>query len=203
MTGPAGAYENLQGRIHGELDPAHPQNRIIQDIDARTAERARAGGVRRHLLADEAGRPLEGQRRARVLRGQPRERRRDAERRTATSRSSAAGRATSIPTATNQTIQVPVARHPDGAAVTGPVLARFSDLPAGTTTASIRLGSMGTAAYPPETLDTSRGASHLSHARKRRAASAEPIGTVAAGDWAFADCRERRFPDGLIPRASA
>ena len=54
-----------------------------------------------------------------------------------------------IPTANNQTIRVPIARNRDGSAVTGPVLARFVDLPAGTTTASIRLGSMGSAAYPP------------------------------------------------------
>jgi hypothetical protein len=30
---PAGAFEQLQGRIHGELDPAEPGNRIIQDIE--------------------------------------------------------------------------------------------------------------------------------------------------------------------------
>jgi hypothetical protein len=30
--GQTGPYENLQGRIHGELDPTDPHNRIIQDI---------------------------------------------------------------------------------------------------------------------------------------------------------------------------
>ena len=49
-----------------------------------------------------------------------------------------------------------MARNRDGSDVTGPVLARFVDLPAGTTTASIRLGSMGSASYPPVSLDTSR-----------------------------------------------
>src|SRR6476646_9499533 len=31
--GHAGAYENLRGRIYGEVDPADRRNRIIQDID--------------------------------------------------------------------------------------------------------------------------------------------------------------------------
>src|SRR5215831_9000462 len=31
--GAAGAYENLRGRIHGEVDPADRRNRIIQDLD--------------------------------------------------------------------------------------------------------------------------------------------------------------------------
>ncbi len=61
-----------------------------------------------------------------------------------------------VPTEVNQTIRVPIARQANGAPVTGPVLARFSDLPAATTTATIRLGSMGTAAYPPESLETTK-----------------------------------------------
>src|SRR6476659_7345847 len=31
--GRAGAYENIRGRIHGEVDPADRRNRIIQDLD--------------------------------------------------------------------------------------------------------------------------------------------------------------------------
>src|SRR5205814_2550361 len=55
-----------------------------------------------------------------------------------------------IPTPTNQTIQVPVAKNPDGTPVTGPVIARFYDIADGATTAPIRLASLGTAQpYPP------------------------------------------------------
>ena len=32
--GAAGAYEKVVGRFHGELDPAHPLNRVIVDLDA-------------------------------------------------------------------------------------------------------------------------------------------------------------------------
>src|SRR5437867_2013602 len=59
------------------------------------------------------------------------------------------------PTATNQTIVVPVAKNSDGSPVTGPVIARFYNVAAGTNTLPIRLSSMGAGppAYPPATLD--------------------------------------------------
>src|SRR4051812_13053415 len=31
--GAAGPYEMIRGRIHGEVDPRDPHNRIVQDID--------------------------------------------------------------------------------------------------------------------------------------------------------------------------
>src|SRR6188472_2208308 len=31
--GTAGPYEMIRGRIHGEVDPRDPHNRIVQDID--------------------------------------------------------------------------------------------------------------------------------------------------------------------------
>jgi hypothetical protein len=31
--GTVGAYEKVVGRVHGELDPAHPLNRVIVDLD--------------------------------------------------------------------------------------------------------------------------------------------------------------------------
>jgi hypothetical protein len=42
-----------------------------------------------------------------------------------------------IPTANNQTIVVPIAKHRDGSPVTGPVIARFFDVPNGATTAAM------------------------------------------------------------------
>src|SRR6185503_7003975 len=59
------------------------------------------------------------------------------------------------PTANNQTIAVPVAKHRDGSPITGLVLARFSNIPPGTNTVGIRLSSMGTAppVYLPATTD--------------------------------------------------
>ena len=78
--------------------------------------------------------------------------------------------------------------------VTGPVLARFSDLPAGTTTASIRLGSMGSAAYPPVSLDTSKATLTFHAGRNSHGRAPAGTGTVPPADWAFADCRTTPFP---------
>ena len=41
------AYEKLTGRFFGELDPKHPLNAIITDIEHAPAQRARHGGVPR------------------------------------------------------------------------------------------------------------------------------------------------------------
>ena len=48
-----------------------------------------------------------------------------------------------IPTANNQTIVVPIAEAPDGSPVTGPVIARFFDVPTARHSAPIRLASLG------------------------------------------------------------
>jgi hypothetical protein len=72
-----------------------------------------------------------------------------------------------------ETLGVPVARNSDGSSITGPVLARFSDMPANTTTLPIlRGGVAGTA--DPFSLDTSleeRYGTHEQYVAKVRAAA--------------------------------
>ena len=60
-----------------------------------------------------------------------------------------------VPTTVNQTITVPVPTQPDGSPVTGPVIARFYNMPAGSKSLPIRLSSMGSGppVYPPVSLD--------------------------------------------------
>jgi hypothetical protein len=190
--GAAGAYENIRGLVHGEVDPADPRNRIIQDIDL--APRNAKGKVE-YVATFSLMKPVEPGKAIGVLvysvvnrgNGAP-----------------SAGPDGHIslvsgwqgdvpPTAINQTIQVPVARNPDGSSITGPVLARFSDLPAGTNTASIRIGSMGTAFYPPSTLDQSK-ATLTVHTSETTSGQTSGLSTVAGTDWAFADCRTAPFP---------
>jgi hypothetical protein len=98
-----------------------------------------------------------------------------------------------MPTATNQTIQVPIATNRDGTPIVGPVLARFVDLPPGTNTAAIRIGSMGAASYLPNTLD-STNATLTYHAAESVTGVKQSVGTVPSSEWAFADCRTTAFP---------
>ena len=190
--GRAGAYERIRGRVHGALDPADPRNRIIQDLELAPRN---ADGQVEYVATFALMKPVELQRGSGVLvysvvnRGNG---------------SPAAGPEGHIslvsgwqgdvtPSADNQTIQVPVARRRDGSALTGPVLARFSDLRPGTTTASIRIGSMGAAFYRPATLDTSQ-ATLAFHGAETARGEVQDAGVVPPAEWAFADCRTVPYP---------
>ena len=195
--GRAGAYERLQGLIHGEVDPSDPRNAIIQDIEQ--APRNQRGKVE-YVATFSLMKPVDLSKASGVLvysvvnRGN------------GAATPSADGHISLVsgwqgdvaPTATNQTIAVPVARNRDGSPVTGPVLARFSDLPLGTSTASIRLGSMGTASYPPSSLDSSNGRLTY-HTAETVSGVKNSIVTIPASDWAFADCRSTPFPGSSDP----
>jgi hypothetical protein len=88
-----------------------------------------------------------------------------------------------------QTLVAPVAHNRDGSAVTGPVLQRFVDIPAGTTSVTIT-GSIGrpTPRPLPVSLDT-----HQARLFRQTTDDARPV-DIAPGDWSFADCRTRPFP---------
>lgn len=190
--GSAGAYESIKGLVHGEVDPKDPRNRIIQDIDrAPTNARGRVEYVATFSLM----RPVAPDRASGVLMYSV------VNRGNGAPSAGPEGHVSLVsgwqgdlaPTPTNQTIRVPVARKRDGTSITGPVLARFFDLPAGATTAPIRIGSMGTAFYPPASLDTSRAALSF-HRSETPRGEIGGAGTVPPGDWAFADCRTVPFP---------
>jgi hypothetical protein len=190
--GNAGPYANVRGRVHGEVDPRDRRNRIIQDIDL--APRNGRGRVE-YVATFSLMMPADLSKSSGVLvysvvnRGN------------GAATPGPEGHISLVsgwqgdvaPTATNQTIQVPVARNRNGSPLTGPVLARFSDVPKGTTTAPIRLGSLGTGFYPPATLDTA-SASLTFHTGERTDGSMTGQATVPPGEWAFADCRTTPFP---------
>ena len=190
--GNGGPYELIRGRVHGEVDPRDRRNRIIQDVDlaprnkngkveyvatfslAKPVDLARASGTLVYTVVNRGnGAPNPGpEGHISLVSG---------------------WQGDVIPTPTNQTIDVPIAKQRDGSPVTGPVLARFWDLPAGSNTALIRLGSLGTAFYPPVTLDTAK-ASLTYHTSETVTGATAGVGTIASSDWAFADCRTQPFP---------
>ncbi|HEX3745053.1 MAG TPA: alpha/beta hydrolase domain-containing protein [Bryobacteraceae bacterium] len=192
--GAAGAYEKLTGRVFGELDPANPLNAIVTDIllaprNARgmveyaatftllqPVDLTKASGVLiydvpnrgNHLLlgAFQGGEPGDGfffERGDIIL--------------------ASGWQGDLIPHAGTETIDVPVARNPDGSSIAAAVLARFSNLPAATKSVALpgasRRGfanSLGAATLVRQTSD-----------------DGETI-PIAAGDWAFADCSQTPFP---------
>jgi hypothetical protein len=193
---PAGAavpFELIRGRIYGEVDPRDPHNAIIQDLDlAPRNARGRVEYVATFALA----KPVDRAKASRVLLY------RVVNRGNGQATANGEGDITLvsgwqgdvIPTATNQTIAVPVARKKDGSPVTGRVIARFVDLPDGAKTAPIRLASLGTAQpYPP--VDLAETSATLTwHTRESYAGPQDAKRKVPRADWAFADCESTPWP---------
>ena len=193
-VGKAGPYEILRGRIHGEVDPSDPHNRIIQDLQL--APRNVRGKVE-YVATFALAKPVDPTRSSGVLVYQV------VNRGNGGVTTSPDGDISLVsgwqgdvtPTAANQTIVVPVATNGGGSAISGPVIARFYNVAAGTNTASIRLSSMGAGppVYPPATLDQT-DATLTMHASESSTGVKGGSVTVPRQVWAFADCRTAAFP---------
>jgi hypothetical protein len=197
-VGGAGPFEIIRGKVYGEIDPLDSHNRIIQDVDL--APRNARGKVE-YVATFALAKPVDMARSARVLLY------RVVNRGNGQAVASPEGyvslvsgwQGDVIPTPSNQTIVVPTAKQKDGSPITGPVLARFIDVPDGVSTAQIRLASLGPPQpYPPvdlaqpqatltwHTSETYDGAQDASHA-------------VPRADWAFADCTAAPWPGAPDP----
>jgi len=97
------------------------------------------------------------------------------------------------PRAEAQTLVAPVAKNPDGSSITGPVIARLSNMPANAKTVALN-----TLTYQrPVSLDTTKAA------LTKRASEGSQVTPVPSSDWAFADCSKGRFLAPPIPRKFA
>ena len=183
-------YERLNGTFHGELDPADPKNAIITDIQ--TAPRNARGKVE-YVGTFSLMKPVDASKASGVLiysvvnRGNGQ------------AAASAEGHISLVsgwqgdvvPTAVNQTIQVPRALNRDGSSITGPLVVRILD-PSGTT--ARLLISRGTPSpYPPATFDTSK-ATLVSAASESAEGGKSGVVEIAGADWAFASCETAPFP---------
>src|SRR5262245_25157729 len=134
--GKAGAYETLSGRFYGELDPKDPHNTIITDIQfaprnargmveysgtfalSRPIDMSKSSGVLFYSVVNRGGGSTSGSEDGHI--------------------SLVSGwQGDLIPRPSFQTIDVPIAKNPDGSPLTGPVLARLINLPATTSTVEL------------------------------------------------------------------
>jgi hypothetical protein len=193
-------YERLAGHAYGELDPAHPLNVIITDLGLaprnargmveyaatvsilKPIDMARASGVLLYFVANRGNIDLtnddflvDARRAGHVI--------------------VASGWQGDLdPAEGRETLAVPVARNPDGSSITGPVLARFSDIQAGAKSAPILRGGIAGTADPAD-FDTHKAR------LTRRPSEAGPIIPVPSSEWAFADCSRAAFPGTPDPRS--
>jgi Alpha/beta hydrolase domain len=192
-------YQKLTGRAYGEIDPKLPQNAIITDLQfaprnargmveyvatltiLKPADMTKASRVllyfvpnRGHMNLTGGGFLADARQHGHVL--------------------VASGWQGDIAAADGiESLVVPVAKNPDGSSITGPVLARFSDMPADSTTLPIlRGGVAGTA--DPASLETARAI------LTRRMSESGKVVPVRSTDWAFADCSQKPFPGKPDPR---
>ena len=92
------------------------------------------------------------------------------------------------PAAATESIDVPIAKNPDGSSITGPTFARFVTVP----------GNVNTQALPgrgrtPASLDTTK-AKLISIAHENNLGVRTGVVEIRSGDWAFASCATTAFP---------
>jgi len=179
-------FELLEGHFRGDLDPSASQNRIINDL-ALAARNAQGRVAYRATFA--ILRPL-GTASGLLVYDVPNRGR-------ISPTAFAQGHISVIsgwqgdlaPGPGIQSIEVPVAHARDGGPITGQVIARFLNMPAGATTLDIKggpAGGIGGRAYVPVTADGARLVKAVSD-------NAEPT-EVPRTDWAFGDCGATPFP---------
>src|ERR1700730_10394869 len=211
--GAVGQYEKLIGTASGETDPTDPRNAIITDIQLaprnangkvlytatftliKPIDLTKGNGVLFYNVVNRGSRnfpysiggdPGDGflQKRGYTLLW-----------------SGWQGDVVALPSAANETVQVPIAKNPDASSITGPVIFRFWNEPANTTTValtSVPPGAFTANFYAPASLDTTK-ATLETHAAESQTAVTGAVATVASTDWAWADCRTVPFPGTADP----
>jgi alpha/beta hydrolase family protein len=193
--GSAGQYEKIAGRVYGELDPKDPHNSIVTDLQL--APRNSRGMVE-YVATFTLFKPIDLAKASNVLLYQVVNRGRKLEPGGSDRGYSYlfSGWQGDIPAGSSlggeapETIEVPVARNPDGSPITGPVLVRIKNTSG--STAPLYVYSRPVP-YLPATLDTKQ-ATLTTRASETIGGATGPISTVASSDWAWADCTSTPFP---------
>ncbi len=191
--GKAGAYEVLSGHFFGEIDPKDPHNSIIMDIQFAPRN---ARGMVEYSATFALSKPIDMSKSNGVLYYTVSNRGRGAPEGSDDGRINVlSGWQGDLPKRPDaQTIVVPVARMSDGSPLTGPVLERLIDIPAGATTVDLGVAPyVGLTYQRPLTLDTTKAK------LTRRSSQNAPAAVVPSSDWAFADCTTKPFPGNPDP----
>ena len=193
---PAGpTHERISGKAYGELDPADPKNAVITDIElaprnvrgkveyvttftlVRPTEMMKASGVLLYTVVNRGGGNAVPHPDGHVT-------------------LVSGWQGDVVPTTTNYTIQVPVAKNRDGSSIAGPLLLRFTNLTGHTARLVIPRGQPSP--YLPASLDTSK-AGLISATGETATGAKKGIVKISATDWAFADCSTTPFPGAPDP----
>lgn len=208
IFGTVGEYERVQGLAYGELDPADPHNDIIQDLGL--APRNIRGKVE-YVVTFTLLKPVHQEKGSGILLYEVVNR----------GASILPNRyesgdvflisgwqgdlpfgGKSIYGTDGETILVPTAKNLDGSSITGPILARFTNVNAGLNTLPLRSAiGYATSGVPPLPVDPDTKHARLTtRPYEGVSGSSSPVVTVMSEDWAWADCSERPFPGEPDPQ---
>jgi hypothetical protein len=193
-------YEVLRGRAFGVLDPASPDNAVITDLQLAPRN---AAGLVEYTSTFQLSKPVDMARASGVLWYELVNR---ANLLSTFPSMATQGHVTLVngwqgdiaPTASNFTVQVPVARNSDGSTITGTVMARLADVPAGTTSRTLAMLA-NAIPYDAASLETTQ-ARLITKKAERRSGETTGVQTVPSSEWAFADCSKTPFPGTPNPR---
>ena len=208
VFGNAGAYEQVRGTAAGELDPQDPLNAVITDINL--AQR-NANGMVTYTATFTLRKPVNMSKASGTLVYEVNNRGNHIFENngffnigvTATNPagdgflyntgnvylwSGWQGDLVFNPAAATESIDVPIAKNPDGSSITGPTFARFVTVP----------GNVNTQTLPgrgrtPASLDTTK-AKLISIAHENNLGVRTGVVEIGSSDWAFASCATTPFP---------
>ncbi len=201
-----GAYEKLQGRLYGEVDPAAPDNAVIQDIGLAAKK---AGGTVGYITTFTVLRPVQHANGVMLYQVSNRGGRNEptlatlmhgatyvwtgwqGDRLSRLCNTDYPCKDLDYPTdGVEELLSVPVAHNPDGSTITGPVYG--SVLNASGSTAQLVIYTTPVP-YRPASMDSKTA--HFFKVTKQTVDGAvrEKV-EIPASDWAWADCRSVEFP---------
>jgi len=199
--GQIGQYEKIVGRAYGELDPRDPRNAILTDIQL--APRNERGMVE-YVATFTLIKPIDMRKASNVLLYEVVNRGRKLEPGGSDRGYSYlfSGWQGDIPPADStenqgpETIEVPIARNPDGSPITGRVLARIVNTSGSTAPLYVFTRPVP---YLPASLDTKQ-ATLTARASETTEGVSSPVSIVPSSEWAWADCNRVPFPGEPDPR---
>jgi hypothetical protein len=206
--GTAGPYVTLKGRVFGEIDPRDPHNVIIQDLELAPKD---AHGMVHYIATFQITMPADLSKASGLMFNEVSNRGGNAIPSTAAAvvpgaiylQSGWQGDllahcATDYPctpldvpfTGTQQVIQVPVAKNPDGSTVTGPVYGHIANATGNTAQMVIFTTPVP---YQPLSMDTTK-TEFWSLESQTITGVDGPKTLIPSADWAWADCSVAPFP---------
>ena len=188
--GSVGQYERVFGKAYGELSPSDPHNAIITDLELAPRN---SKGLVEYSMTFSMQKPIDMSKASGVLFYSVVNRGNGAATPSEYGHVSlvAGWQGDVVPTATNQTMTLPVARNADGSRISGPFVTRW--MATSGNTAQIIIPRNQVTIYPTTSMNTANFTFNSIGSETATGVQGD-VQKIAPTDWAFADCSKVPFP---------